>query len=41
MKISDVADLLAAIGVMLTGIASFIKAIKKEPKQKRRAKKFK
>ncbi|WP_302848983.1 hypothetical protein [Streptococcus uberis] len=41
MKISDIADVLTSVGVLLTGIASIIKALKKEPKQKHRARKFK
>ncbi|WP_375709080.1 hypothetical protein PJ261_05600 [Streptococcus dysgalactiae] len=41
MKISDIADLLTASGAFLVGLASLIRAVKKEPKQKRQARKFK
>ncbi|MGT2959290.1 MULTISPECIES: hypothetical protein [Streptococcus] len=41
MKISDIADVLTSLGTLLVGIASLISAIKKEPKQKRRPRKFK
>ncbi|WP_438477373.1 hypothetical protein [Streptococcus pluranimalium] len=41
MKISDIAEVITSLGIFLTGLASLIKAIKKEPKQKRRPRKFK
>ncbi len=41
MKVSELADLLVGIGTCLTGIATLIKVIKKEPKERRKARKFK
>ncbi len=41
MKISDIADIITSVGTLLVGIASLISATKKEPKQKRRPRKFK
>lgn len=43
MKISEIAELMVATGTLLTGIASVIMAIKKEPKERRthKAKRFK
>ena len=40
MKISEIAELMVATGTLLTGIASVIMAIKKEPKPSK-AKRFK
>lgn len=43
MKISELTELMVATGTLLTGIASAIIAIKKEPKERkpRKAKRFK
>lgn len=39
MKLSEFIELLGAVGVATTGIASLINAIKKEPKNKRKRRK--
>lgn len=43
MKLSEVAVMIAAVGSLLSGTASMIIALKKEPKERkqRRAKRFK
>ena len=43
MKTSEIAELMLATGALLTGIASVIMAIKKEPKERkpRKEKRFK
>ena len=38
MKISEIAELMVATGTLLTGIASVIMAIKKEPKERKPSK---
>lgn len=38
MKISELAELMVATGTLLTGIASVIVAIKKEPKERKTSK---
>lgn len=38
MKISEIAELMVATGTLLTGIASVILAIKKEPKERKTSK---
>ena len=41
MKVSELGELLVGIGTCLTGLATLIREIKKEPTKRRKARKFK